>query len=145
MFTTAGNTRLTSGAKLCCGMTTLGDGVVVVVVVEWSGGGFWAQTRGDRARVAPSPKPRAAARVFLNRGGRTGSAGSCVINDLLLRGASNQGARTTERLAGKMAGQAFSALSGGLIRRNVPVRAKRHGFAGLRQKDPLRDNILWAG
>src|SRR4029077_1887530 len=76
MLTTAGSTRLTNGAKLCCGMTTLG--------VELSGGGFCAQTSGDRARVAPSPKPRAAARVFLNRGRRPGSAGSCVMNDLLL-------------------------------------------------------------
>src|SRR6266436_6093618 len=124
IFTTAGNTRLTNGAKLCCGMAMLGEGVVVV-----SAGGFCAHTRGDKARVAPSPKPRAAARVFLNRGGRTGSAGSCVINDLLLRGASDQGARRAERLAGKMARQGDSPLSGGLIRRNLADGAV-HGGSG---------------
>src|SRR5436190_299154 len=91
-----------------------------------------ASKRGAAKRAAAKPARHLlvlaamlveeAARVLLNRGGRIGSAGSWVIDDLLLRGASNDGARRAERAAGKMGGQAFSVLSGGLIRRNVPVR-----------------------
>jgi hypothetical protein len=79
-LTTAGNTFLTSGAKLCCGTAKVG-----AAVAELSAGGLCAQTSGDTASVAPSPNPRAAARAFFNQGWRKKSAGWCVIKDLLLR------------------------------------------------------------
>ena len=68
-MTTAGSTFLTSGAKLCCGTAKFCD-----EAGELSAGGLCAQTSGDTARLAPSPKPRAAVRAFLNQGWRKRSA-----------------------------------------------------------------------
>ena len=73
MLTTAGSTFLTSGAKLCCWISATGD-VIVCGAANAAGGGlpafggFSAQTRGDSASVAPSPKPSAAARPRVNFG-----------------------------------------------------------------------------
>src|SRR2546421_124231 len=79
-LTTAGNTFLTNGAKLCCGTAK-----VCAALAELSAGGVWAQTSGDMASVAPSPNPRTATRAFFNQGWRKTSAGCCIIKDLLLR------------------------------------------------------------
>src|SRR5579863_7066943 len=81
MFTTAGNIRFTSGAKLCWGNNGAVAGAAGAASL--AAGGLSAHTSGDRASVAPRPKPSAAARVFLNQGWRGEPAGSSVINDLL--------------------------------------------------------------
>jgi len=74
MLTTAGDTFLTSGAKLSCCISAVGE---VIVSAEFVAGGapfvvdgFSAQTNGDSASVAPSPKPSAAARPLLSRNQR---------------------------------------------------------------------------
>src|SRR5438874_11554537 len=69
MFTAAGDTRLTSGAKLWCCISASGE---VIVSGGWDAacggllveGGFSAQTKGESASTAPSPKPSAAARLL---------------------------------------------------------------------------------
>src|SRR5262249_4280406 len=73
MFTTAGETFLTSGAKLCCWVSAAGD--VMLSGAGAPAGGrvsaeFSAQTSGDSASVAPRPKPNAAARVLPRRSWR---------------------------------------------------------------------------
>ena len=77
MFTTAGNTRLTSGAKLCCGNTAAGGGEAGAG--STAAGGFSAHTSGDNASVAPRPNPTAAARVLLTHGRREGNTENSVI------------------------------------------------------------------
>ncbi len=68
MLTTAGSTRLTSGAKLCCG--SVGAPCDSGGVAFWgaSAAGFWAQTSGDSASVAPRPNPTAAAACLAEPG-----------------------------------------------------------------------------
>jgi hypothetical protein len=74
MFTTAGETFLTSGAKLSCCISAIGE--VIVSAAALRGGvlfvpaGFSAHTKGESASVAPSPKPTAAARLLRNQGRR---------------------------------------------------------------------------
>src|SRR5438105_7905091 len=103
MLTTAGSTRLTSGAKLCCGNNPAAG----AAGASPEAGGFCAHTNGDSASVAPRPNPRAADRVFLNQGWPPGPAGRSLMNDLLLRMTATWG------------GQDNRSLSGGLIRRNL--------------------------
>src|SRR6516162_1963322 len=73
MFTTAGDTFFTSGAKLCCWISATGE-VNVCGAAGASGeglfaiGGFSAHTKGESANVAPRPKPIAATRFFLSQG-----------------------------------------------------------------------------
>src|SRR5712691_5412160 len=106
MLTTAGSTRFTSGAKLCCGNNPAAGGGASL-----EAGGFCAHN-GDSASVAPRPKPRAAARVFLNQGWPGGPAGSSVMmSDLPI-------ARMTEATWDL---QGDRSLSGGLIRRNLAM------------------------
>src|SRR6266481_7378024 len=73
IFTTAGETFLTRGARLWCWISAIGDVIVCGVVCVACGGlpaagGFSAQTKGDRARVAPRPKPIAAERFRFSQG-----------------------------------------------------------------------------
>src|SRR5947208_1807359 len=127
MFTTAGSTRFTSGAKLCPG--SIADGAAGTASL--AAGGFCAQTSGDRASVAPSPKPSTAARAFLNEGRRRGSAGSCVIDSLLLNTV----------VTANMPPPGDSPLSEGLIRRNLVLprydRASPQRPEGRSAHEPL--------
>ena len=73
IFTTAGETFLTRGARLWCWTSAIGEVIVCGVVCVACGGlpaagGFSAQTKGDRARVAPRPKPIAAERLRFSQG-----------------------------------------------------------------------------
>src|SRR6266849_7250731 len=76
MFTTAGDTFLTSGAKLWCWINAVGD--VIVCGTACVACGFSAQTNGDRASVVPSPKPSAAARFLFSQGWLTQSFLDCA-------------------------------------------------------------------
>src|ERR1700674_3017347 len=105
MFTTAGNTCFTSGAKLFVGTNAAAAGEADAAWL--AAGGFSGHTMGDRASVAPRPKPSAAARVFLNQGWREEPAGSPVINDSPVG--------SDDRW--NMPWQGDRPLSGGLIRR----------------------------
>src|SRR6202007_88274 len=76
MFTTAGDTFLTSGAKLSCCISAIGEVIVPGAAFPTGGGllvpaGFSAHTRGESASVAPSPKPSAAARLLRSQGRRS--------------------------------------------------------------------------
>ena len=75
MFTTAGDTFLTSGAKLSCCISAIGEVIVSAAAFPTGGGlfvpaGFSAHTKGESASVAPSPKPSAAARLLRSQGRR---------------------------------------------------------------------------
>src|SRR5437868_14465945 len=83
MFTTAGCTRFTSGAKLWPGCIVAAGGAAGTGSL--AAGGSCAHTSGDSAKLAPRPKPSAAARVFFNEARRRGAAGKSVIDNLLLR------------------------------------------------------------
>src|SRR5579864_5737699 len=80
MFTTAGSTRLTSGAKLCVGSIGSEEGAAGLFAV----GGLSAQTSGGTTRAAPSVTPSAAPRKFFQDGRRQKAAGSCIIDHLLV-------------------------------------------------------------
>ncbi|HYP37824.1 MAG TPA: hypothetical protein VEQ62_15925 [Stellaceae bacterium] len=69
MFTTAGDTFFTSGAKLCCWISATGE-VIVCGADEGllASGGFSAHTKGESANVAQRPKPIAAARFLFSQG-----------------------------------------------------------------------------
>src|SRR6516162_11016283 len=73
MFTTAGDTCFTSGAKLCCWISATGEVNVCGVAGGtceglFAIGGFSAHTKGESANVAPRPKPIAAVRFLFNQG-----------------------------------------------------------------------------
>src|SRR5579863_1761660 len=111
MFTTAGSTRLTSGAKLCCGNNPAAGGEAGAG--SPAAGGFWAQTIGDNASAAPRPAPATTTRVFLNQGWRNGPTGTSIMRNLLLRGS----------FAITWARQGDRPLADGLIRRNLACSA----------------------
>jgi len=75
MFTTAGDTFFTSGAKLCCWISATGEVIVCGAAGETFAelsmiGGFSAHTNGESANAAPRPNPIAAARfLFSHRRG----------------------------------------------------------------------------
>src|SRR3974377_1317526 len=73
IFTTAGDTFLSSGAKLCCWISATGEVIVCGAADKtFDGlsviGGFSARTNGESANVAPRPKPIAAARFRVSHG-----------------------------------------------------------------------------
>src|SRR6516164_11170179 len=73
MFTTAGDTFFTSGAKLCCWISATGEDNVCGTAEEPFGalsvaGAFSAHTNGESANVAPRPKAIAAARFLFSQG-----------------------------------------------------------------------------
>src|SRR5215472_14436452 len=73
MFTTAGDTFFTSGAKLCCWISATGEVIVCGAAGATdegllASGGFSAHTKGESANVAPRPKPIAAARFLVSQG-----------------------------------------------------------------------------
>src|SRR6266478_1771850 len=85
IFTTAGETFLTRGARLWCWISAIGDVIVCGVVCVACGGlpaagGFSAQTKGDRARVAPRPKPIAAERFRFSQGEPARSFSNSLIS-----------------------------------------------------------------
>src|ERR1700731_233318 len=99
IFTTAGETFLTRGARLWCWISAIGDVIVWgVVCVDCGGlpaaGGFSAPTKGDSARVAPRPKPIAAERFRFSQGKLARLFSDSVI-------CSPPGSSTWRRSAGK--------------------------------------------
>ena len=127
MLTTAGDTCLTSGAKLCCCSTAIGDvidcGAAVRPGAAAVAGGFWAHTSGDSASVAPRPNPSAAARLLPSQGWR----GSFVVEFrhvvLLLRGDDSRRASWPQPSESGIAAtigprEVTGGFHGGLIRRN---------------------------
>src|SRR6267142_3777348 len=115
MFTTAGDTFLTSGAKLWPCISAIGEVIVSGAAgVAWDGlfmvGGFSAQTKGESAKVAPSPKPSAAARPLPSHGWR-------VLQSVTSANCSS--CRAGACLSGELARRRDRRLSRALIRCNL--------------------------
>src|SRR5882724_6147994 len=123
IFTTAGETFLTRGARLWCWISAIGDVIVCGVVCVACGGlpaagGFSAQTKGDRARVAPRPKPIAAERFRFSQGEPARSFPNSLISSPPKRSLCRRNAAELERIAVQLMPRANRRLTHELIRRN---------------------------
>src|SRR6266436_3807576 len=143
IFTTAGETFLTRGARLWCWISAIGDVIVCDVVCGGlpAAGGFSAQTKGDRARVAPRPKPIAAERFRFSQGEPARSFSNSLISSPPKRSLCRRSAAELERIAVQLMQLANRRLSHGLIRRNFGAGSSLIGCQRSDHAEPVRNRI----